>query len=243
VTLKDLGREALLFGVGAALAAILVGMALDLLVMPAVTRQGMQIEVPDVSGKTTAEAHQVLARKRLKLRVEEERWSPGVPDGRIIFQRPGPASRVKEGRTVYVSVSRGDKPFTVPDLTTGISLREAKFRVEQAGLAVGQVEEIPSTALVGVVVGQAPEPGTQVSRGSAVDLQVSRGPLPPFPAPNLVGAGAEAAFALLDSLGLAVGEVAYREEADVQADRVLEQNPGAGAEVRAGDRIDLTISK
>jgi serine/threonine-protein kinase len=243
VTLRDLGREVLLIGVGAALAALVGGMVLDLLVMPAVTRQGMQIEVPDVSGKTTAEAHQVLARKRLKLRVEEERWSPGVPDGRIIFQRPGPASRVKEGRTVYVSVSRGDKPFTVPDLTTGISLREARFRVEQAGLSVGRVEEIPSEALVGVVVGQRPEPGAQVSRGSAVDLQVSRGPLPPFPAPNLVGADAQVAFALLDSLGLAVGEVAYREEADVQADRVLEQNPGAGAQVRAGDKIDLTISK
>lgn len=243
MTLRDLGREALLFGVGAALSAVVVGLLLDTLIMPALTRQGMQIEVPDVSGKTAAEAQEILARKRLKLHVEEERWSPGVPDGHIIFQRPGPAIRVKEGRTIYVSVSRGDKSFTVPDLTTGISLREARFRVEQAGLTVGRVEEVASEALVGTVVGQRPEPGAQASRGSAVDLQVSRGPALPFPAPNLVGSSTETAVALLDSLGLAVGQIAYREQADVQEDKVLEQKPEAGAEVRAGDKIDLTISK
>lgn len=243
MTLRGLGREALLIGVGAVLAAAVAGMILDLLIMPAVTRQGMQIEVPDVSRRTLAEAQEMLARKRLKLRVEEERWSPGVPDGRIIFQRPGPATRVKEGRTVYVSVSRGDKPFAVPDLTAGISLREARFRVEQAGLSVGRVEEVPSEPPPGLVVGQHPEPGAQVPRGSPVDLRVSGRPSPPFPAPGLVGSSLETASALLDSLGLVAGEIVYREEAGVETDVVLEQRPDAGAEVRAGDRIDLTVSK
>ncbi|MSS71677.1 MAG: PASTA domain-containing protein [Candidatus Latescibacteria bacterium] len=243
MTLKDLGREALLLGAGAVLAALVVGLILDLLIMPMVTRQGMQIEVPDVSGKTATEAQAILAQKRLKLHVEEERWSPGVPDGHILLQRPGPATRVKEGRTIYVSISRGDKPFTVPDLTTGMSLREARFRVEQAGLVLGQVEEIPSEALVGTVVGQRPEPGTQVSRGSAVNLQVSRGSAPPFPAPGLVGSDTETAFARLDSLGLSVGHVEYREEAGAQKDKVLEQKPEAGVQVRAGDKIDLIISE
>jgi serine/threonine-protein kinase len=243
VRLKDLGRETLLLGIGAVLSALLVWLVLDLLVMPSVTRQGMQIEVPDVSGRTSAEAQAILARKRLKLQVEEERWNPGVPDGHIFLQRPGPSSRVKEGRTVYVSISRGDKPFTVPDLTTGISLREARFRIEQAGLNLGRVDQVASEALVGMVVRQRPEPGAQASRGSAVDLQVSRGPARPFPAPGLVGSSAETAFALLDSLGLAVGHLEYREEAGVQKDKVLEQKPEAGAQVQAGDKIDLIISE
>jgi beta-lactam-binding protein with PASTA domain len=58
-----------------------------------------------------------------------------------------------------------------------------------------------------------------------------------------VGASLETAPALLEGRGLAGGEVAYREEADVETDTVLEQRPGAGAEVRAGDKVDLTVSK
>ena len=243
MTLRGWGRETLLFGIGTALAAVVGGLIVDNLIMPAVTRQGMQIEVSDVSGKRADEAQKLLAQRHLKLHVEEERWSPGVPEGHIISQRPGPAIGVKEGRTVYVFVSRGDRPYTVPNLTTGISLREARFRVEQADLTVGQVEEVPSNAHIGMVVGQRPEPGALASRGAAVDLQVSRGPAPPFQLPNLVGANIDTAFALLDSLGLSVGQIDYRDQTGVKTDTVLEQKPRAGEEVRAGDKLDLVVSK
>ncbi len=243
MTLRDWGREALLFGVGAILAAVAGGLALDYVIMPLVTRQGMQVKTPDISGRTPAEALKALSHLRLKLRVEEERWSPGVPEGHIISQRPGPATGVKEGRTVYVTVSRGDRPYAVPNLTSGISLREARFRIEQASLIVGRVEEVPSEAHPGVVVGQHPEPGTEAARGAAVDLRVSRGPAVPFPAPNLVGVNVDSVFVLLEGLDLNVGHIDHREQPGVDADTVLEQKPDAGAEVHAGDAIDLIVSE
>ena len=243
MSLRRLGREALLFGVGAILAAIAGGLAMDYVIMPLVIRHGMQIKVPDISGRIPAEALKSLSQLRLKLRVEEERWSPGVPEGHIISQRPGSATGVKEGRTVYVTVSRGDRLYAVPDLTSGMSLREARFRVEQAGLMVGQVEEVPSEAHPGVVVGQHPEPGTETARGAAVALRVSRGPAIPFPVPNLVGVNVDSVFAILERLDLSVGHIDHREQPGVDADTVLEQKPEAGAEIHAGDAIDLIVSE
>jgi serine/threonine-protein kinase len=243
MNLRRWGREALLIGAGIALAVLAGGLVLDVLVMPFVTRQGMGIRVPDVSGKTPAEAREILARARLKLQVEDERWSPGVPEGRIIYQRPGPSVGVKEGRTVYVSVSRGDRSCTVPDLTSGISLREARFRIEQAGLTVGRVEEVDSEAHPGLVAGQGLDPGSQAPRGAAVDLRVSRGQALPFQAPGLVGCNVDSAFALLDSLGLSPGRIEYREQPGVGTDTVLEQTPAAGTEVRAGDTVNLVVSQ
>lgn len=243
VTLRNWGMEVLLLAAGAILAAVVGSLFLDYVLMPIITRQGMQVKVPDVSGKTPLEAQELLARKRLKLRVEDERWSPSVPEGHIIFQRPGPATGVKEGRTIYVSVSRGDRACTVPDLTSGISLREARFRVEQAGLTIGRVEEVTSEAHPGVVVGQRPEPGVEAPRGAAVNLDVSGGPAVAFAAPNLVGVNVDSAFASLEGIGLNAGRIEYREQPGTAANTVLEQRPDAGTEVRAGDAIDLVVSE
>lgn len=241
--LRRWGKEALLVSSGVLLAGVLGWLSIDYLIMPLVTRQGMQIRVPDVTGRTPAEARESLARLGLKFQVEENRWSPGVPEGKIISQRPGPSVDVKGGRTVYATISRGDMSCVAPDLTTGISLREARFRVEQAGLTVGRVEEVPSDSHPGVVVGQHPAPGTELARGGAVDLRVSRGQLQAFLAPNLVGANLDSVFALLEGLDLGVGHIEHREQSGVNADIVLEQTPSAGAEIHAGDTIDLIVSE
>lgn len=243
MSLKGWGREILLIGAGVALAVTAGGLILDYAIMPLVTRQGMQVKVPDVSGRTPAEAQEALSRLRLKFKVEEDRWSPGVPEGRIISQRPSPATGVKEGRTIYVTISRGDRPYTVPDLISGISMREARLRIEQAGLAVGQVSEVPSEAHPGVVVGQRPDPGSEAERGAAVDLRVSRGPATPFPAPNLVGVNVDSVFSVLERLDLNVGHIEHREQPGANAGVVLEQKPEAGMEVQAGDAIDLIVSE
>ena len=239
--LHKLARELILFGVGSALAVIGGGLFVNQLVMPVMTRRGMEIEVPYVSGITEPEARKLLLQKNLKLQVEESRWSPSVPYDHIIFQRPGPASMVKGGRTIYVSVSRGDSLYMVPDLTSGMSLREAKLRIEQSGMAVGLVEEVASEAHPGVVVGQHPDSGTVVPRDSEVDLLVSGGLNPRFKIPDFVGMDLGSAVAILDSLGLTVGEILFRNGESFEM--ILEQSPEVAEDVQVGDTVDLTLGR
>lgn len=243
MALRDVGREIVLFGIGAALAVIVGGLLLSTVVMPAVTRQGMQIEVPDVVGTSTDQARAILSASRLRIQVEEERFSQDVPVDHIAFQRPRAHSKVKEDRTVYITVSRGDTAYQVPDLTVGISAREAMLKIEQAGISVGAVEEVATEAPVGLVVGQHPEPGALVPRGSLVDLIVSLGPNPAVRTPNLMGWALDSAYAVLDSLGLSAGHIQYLEGTLGGSRKILGQMPKPGEEVHAGDRVDLIIGQ
>ena len=243
MALRDLGREILLFGIGAALAVIVGGLLLSTLVMPAVTRQGMQIEVPDVVGTSPDQARAILSASRLRIQVEEERFSQDVPVDHIVFQRPRAHSKVKEDRTVYITVSRGDTAYQVPDLTVGISAREAMLKLEQAGISVGAVEEVATEAPVGMVVGQRPEPGALVPRGSLVDLIVSLGPNPAVRTPDLMGWALDSAYAVLDSLGLSAGHIRYLKGAAGGSGKIFGQMPKPGVEVHAGDRVDLIVGQ
>ena len=64
----------------------------------------------------------------------------------------------------------------VPDLS-GLSLEEARRRLEDANLRLGSREGAASgEAAQGTVIGQDPAAGTEAKRGSAVDVTVGTGP-------------------------------------------------------------------
>ena len=62
--------------------------------------------VPDVVGKTSASAAQVLQNRGFEVDVVPIR-SDSVPDGRVAGQRPEPGEEAKKGSTVSITVSSG----------------------------------------------------------------------------------------------------------------------------------------
>jgi eukaryotic-like serine/threonine-protein kinase len=60
--------------------------------------------------------------------------------------------------------------------------------------------------------------------------------------PDLIGKTEEAARAEIGNAGLAVGQVDFREDANVRANRVIEQDPNRDQFVDPGSEIDLVIS-
>jgi beta-lactam-binding protein with PASTA domain len=59
--------------------------------------------------------------------------------------------------------------------------------------------------------------------------------------PRLIGARLDVARAALEQAGLAIGRVTPRITGDAAVNSVLAQSPSAGAVVRAGARVDLTV--
>jgi serine/threonine protein kinase len=80
------------------------------------------------------------------------------------------------------ALSRGSAEQVEVPRVVGLSLDEAQQRLEGAGLELGSQTEAQSEEVAeGVVIEQNPAQGTEVDRGSNVDLIVSTGP-PPEPA-------------------------------------------------------------
>ena len=86
------------------------------IVMPIYVRAGREVKVPDVSELELEHAKKVLTEKRLLYELDIRRYYDGVPPGIVISQRPTPGRIVKQGRKIFLTVSKGREKLGVPYL-------------------------------------------------------------------------------------------------------------------------------
>jgi serine/threonine-protein kinase len=124
--------------------------------------------VPDVRGKQQNEAAQILIGAGFSMGSTEVVSTE--PPGTVISQNPAAGSRAEKGSTVSVEVARkADVP--VPNVI-GQPREVAVQTLTQAGFTVS-VQEIPSFAAPGTVIGVTPPVGTPMRPGSGVTLQIA----------------------------------------------------------------------
>ncbi|MEP7327558.1 MAG: PASTA domain-containing protein, partial [Gemmatimonadota bacterium] len=112
--------------------------------------------------------------------------------------------------------------------------------IQAAGLTAGSEDSVSSGVAPGVVVATRPGPGASRPTGTAVDLVLSSGP-PPTGVPSVRGMTLDDARRVLQQVGLSVGELTIQKR-DGPAGVVLNQNPGTGARIVRGGRVDLVVS-
>lgn len=242
--LRNIGREVLLF-LACAIFTGTVGLLLaDTVILPNYIRKGEQIEVPNVVDLTPDQARRALAKKGLRMRLQNPRWDTRIVKGNIVVQNPPAGSKVKSGRTVYTVPSKGTRSFTVPNVV-GKKLRQAHLFVEQAGLTVAEVIEEPSADVEeGAVARQEPAAGDQVRAGADVTLYVSDGPPGELLVMmNLVGDRVKRARERIEAAGMKVGKIRYEFTTAYEPDVVIAHVPEPGEETRQGSRVALTISR
>ena len=75
-----------------------------------------QVKVPDLSGKTEAEARKLLANVGLKLNETiEEEYSETVKSGLVVRQTPAADKAVNKGTSITIYVSKGPDPAKEPE--------------------------------------------------------------------------------------------------------------------------------
>ncbi|HSU16700.1 PASTA domain-containing protein [Longimicrobium sp.] len=136
--------------------------------------------VPSIEGMDKDDAIGLLQRMGFQVRL---RTVPNMKDeGSILAMDPRAGSQVPMPGIVVLTLSAGPPKILAPGVT-GISQDEAAARLEAAGLRVGRISyDSASTAPLGDVVGQSPEPGDSVRMGGSVRITISgRNPHPPPP--------------------------------------------------------------
>lgn len=135
-----------------------------------------KVAVPDVGGYDAAMAQQILTAAGLTVARTDSIQAPNVPPGLVVFTRPPAASVATPGSGVTVVVNRGAPTIPVPDVV-GLSLSDARSRLEDAGLVVGAVTRRRTAGTnPGTVIGQQPAAQTLAPPGLVVDLVVARSP-------------------------------------------------------------------
>src|SRR5579862_549085 len=152
----------------------------------AVATRAREVRVPDVRGKTVAEATAALATVGLASAVDPARRADAkVPAGHVLTQEPDPGSTLRRQRPVRLRISDGQRDPVVPAVV-GQPDQAASALLAQGGVSVGARIDVHSTdSAVGAVVAQDP-PGK--GRAQSVTLIINRGlPDQSFVMPDLIG--------------------------------------------------------
>jgi serine/threonine protein kinase/beta-lactam-binding protein with PASTA domain len=141
------------------------------------SRGPQPVQVPNLTNLTQSAASAVLQTLGLKLGPVLHQSSMTVPAGSVISSSPDQGTLLP-GQAVSIVVSTGKPIVPVPALTPASS---ASFAAAEAALAAShltatEVQQYSSTVPKGQVIGTQPAAGTQVRVGSAVTVEVSKGP-------------------------------------------------------------------
>ena len=107
------------------------------------TRHGEAVVVPDVKGMTVGEAEMLLRNHGLVCVVSDSNYVKNNPAGSILELNPSAGQKVKEGRTIYLTINTLDVPLRlVPDVADNSSVRQAQAKILAAGFKLSENELI-----------------------------------------------------------------------------------------------------
>jgi serine/threonine-protein kinase len=138
--------------------------------------------MPDLTGRTEAEASQELERLGLVVsEVQTQTVSGSEQDGRVLSQSIPPDVTIRSGSPVSFIVGKleqeplGMRRVIVPDVL-GLSADQARGVIVKSGLVVGKITYERSQLLVpDTVIAQKPSPNAMVQFGQPVDITVAAG--------------------------------------------------------------------
>lgn len=199
-------------------------------------------DVPDLTGKTTEEAVQLLKDAKLVLNKEvKEDASDDVPKGKIITQTPPQGSQVSTGTKVTITVSTGPEDVRVP-VVTGQQLEDARENLESAGFKV-VVHNVDSVERKGQVLSATSE-GEKLAKGSEITLEVSLGNQ--FEMPSLQGKKFGDVFRELQAAGWrGTPDQLHRKDKNTtdlgRVDEVAQQSVHSGEVIKRDEDITVTV--
>jgi len=133
------------------------------------------VEMPSLIGKTIRGAKLELNRVGVEVDTLYQTYSDTFPEGVISAQSVKEHGMIRMGSSVTLTVSKGRDPneFIVPEVT-GISLQDARERIREAGLSVGEIRYVQNQDLVPyTILKQSVEAGSTLYEQRPIDLVVS----------------------------------------------------------------------
>ena len=107
------------------------------------THHGESIIVPNVNGLPVKEAQNEFSKKNLRVEIVDSNYVKGILAGAVLEQKPAAGSKVKIGRTIYLTINTGEAPkVSIPDIIDNSSFRQAEARLRALGFKLTEPEYI-----------------------------------------------------------------------------------------------------
>ncbi|HEM3931937.1 TPA: Stk1 family PASTA domain-containing Ser/Thr kinase [Streptococcus suis] len=191
------------------------------------------VSIPDVTDKDSDTARQELEALGFQVTIKEE-YSEKVAQGLVIKTDPGANSSTEKGAKITLYVSKGVAPQVVPNVV-GKTQENATQILQTAGFSIGTIiQEYSSSVTAGQVISTDPVANTELTKGSIINLVVSKGK--ELIMPDLISGNYtySQARSQLQALGVNVESIEKQEDRSyysTTSDIVIGQYPAAGATI------------
>lgn len=143
------------------------------------TRHGKAVLVPDVKTLALPDALRILDREGFRYDIIDSLFIDEAVPGTVVEQTPAGGSKVKEGRTVYISINAYSPRMITCPKVVDMSMRQALSLLESRGLSDVRIQEVPSEypdLVMGLQYqGENLQAGDKVPAGSSLTLLVGNG--------------------------------------------------------------------
>lgn len=227
------------------LAASIAIILLVYLIQRVYSRHGDEYEMPALVGKNIGNLDGVEGVDNISIVVVDSIFVGNTPGGNILTQDPKADSKIKKGRKVYVTISKyNPEKAVVPNLTDGLSLKQAISQLNSVGLEGGYITFEENELGNNVVIrqmhkGRTVAPGKVLEKGSRIDLIVGCAPNAKTTIPLVIGKSPSEARKMLQTASLNVGVEHYQHPDDKNNSRVYDMQPNKTARVPFGTVIEL----
>ena len=209
------------------------------------SRTPATIAIPDVAGKTVAEAKETLKKANFEIGEEKSEASEKVEEGRIIRTDPEAGKTRKEGSKINLVVSSGKQSFQLSNYigrkSTDVIAELKQKKVPENLIKIEEEESSESEA--GTVLRQSPAAGTtyDLSKASTITLTVAK-KVTSVAMPSYIGSSLEfTKNNLVQIVGIKEANIEVVEVTTAPSGTaegtVVEQSP------RAGEKVDLNKTR
>jgi len=216
---------------------------LDYFILPNYVGYNNEHYLPDIRGEYLEKATYQLRSLHFNTKPILIPYSESHTPGTVIKMFPRAFTKVKEGRTIDLTIAGKDEDIEIPDISN-LSLRNAKLTLTKLGLGIDTIiYEYDNVISDGYISFQLPRKGQTVKSSTNMTLGVSRGAPPDYYIiPDILNYSLIRARKAIINGGLRVGEITYEFQPDLVPNTVIEQNMTAGMRVSFPASINLLIS-
>lgn len=208
------------------------------------SKQPKDVTLPNLVGLTFDEAKSKVAESKITVKIQEEKYDPEVPEGKIISQDPkyqeNFAFTVKEGSTINVVISKGQELVKVTKLV-GKTKDEARKELKELGLEMELEEEYSDEVEAGIIIEQDKQEGEEILVGSKVKVKASLG-IEQVEVPDLTGLSEDEAKAKIAEAKLKWIRTDKIKDSS-KGNGVVGQNISAKSMVSKNSEITITINE
>lgn len=232
------------------LGILLVLIILTSLYLKIYTHHGTSIFTPSFKGLSLEQAKKLAKDKHLEILIIDSVFEGYYQPGTVVDQTPSANFPVKRNRKIFIVIKAFNQPMVKMPNLVDYSLIQAQAILENNGLRVGNISFVPNPNFEHLVAeqrykGNKIAVGTQLPKGSKIDLLVYQNTSKNTSIPDLIGLTYDQAIKQITRQYLNLGKVYFNSNILTQKDSseaiIYKQSPQEGSSSNYGQKIDIWL--